>query len=298
MADLSEGLLLVPLAACCRVQRTRQGRLIVTTHRLLHLCHASPSEGSRAGLPSDMPSQLPLACLSSITVKAGGKATRGAPPVLEGKPLTTPPLNQPDCIKQGPTQASLPPPSAACSSVTCKNQLTYLYQVQAPCDPLASPTSRASSSSSQGPLPSSLSDYSQLSPQPSPPLLPPAFEAEQLVARLRAVQEEVLWRQIEDDYAFPAGRSRFFPLATSPSPACSPARTTQPPTTDRQVGGHCETPVLPASLHTEHDSHTLASAQHRPVDIDVCDVGDVDQPHHTAVPSPISTYWVHTGRCD
>lgn len=101
-----------------------------------------------------------------------------------------------------------------------------------------------------GPLPSSLGDYSPLSPQPSPPLLPPAFEAEQLVARLRAVQEEVLWRQIEDDYAFPAGRSRFFPLATSPSPACSPARTTQPPM-DRQVGGHCQTPVLTPHL-TSH----------------------------------------------
>lgn len=97
--------------------------------------------------------------------------------------------------------------------MTCKNQLTYVYHITPP--PLPPSSSRAP------PPPTPSSDSLLLSPSallfpPTPSTSP--VDGDVLLARLRVVQEEVLWRNAEDDYAFPHGRCRF----VLPSPARLP----------------------------------------------------------------------------
>lgn len=124
--------------------------------------------------------------------------------------------------------------------MTCKNQLTYVYHITPP--PLPPSSSRAP------PPPTPSSDSLLLSPSallfpPTPSTSP--VDGDVLLARLRVVQEEVLWRNAEDDYAFPHGRCRF----VLPSPARLPFFG-QP--TPRRVRHHSlSTSVHAASWNTE-----------------------------------------------
>jgi hypothetical protein len=217
---------------------------MVTSHRLLHLCQPSshPSGGGDDYLMTDLPSQLPLACIASISVKGGRGAKQGAPPMLEGTPAHLAILLLSLCLNpaypQPLTPLSLPSLPLA---VTCKNQLTYVYHITPP--PLPPSSSRAP------PPPTPSSDSLLLSPSallfpPTPSTSP--VDGDVLLARLRVVQEEVLWRNAEDDYAFPHGRCRF----VLPSPARLPFFG-QP--TPRRVSHHSlSTSVHAASWNTEH----------------------------------------------